>query len=639
MIHETKLFNFQDIVNYIRDKVSEPDSEMKNLLPFLSKITEETDLEDLPFYKDYMSKFDLEHDLEGLELSYDPIFEEYHSDILLLLRFVVASHSISYNLDYNVYTDKATLTIKAEKEDNSVSEHLDSLSTIQIYWLFLFHLKEQFELECTLESDDEERKGIEEKRSQALRIYQDKIRILNILRKTKHLKSASKITIRDEEGLGDDLIKQVYFQSKVDQAKHLIKEQFQQFSERFFVEILGKSLPHAIFVDLVSDDDDESRDCQLLAGFNAKDSREDLLYFRVFKPLVLDVIENGKRSDYQGAIIHELIHACDMDTLTQNRKLISTIELNILKSANSSHRQDLANVWLVLHETLNVFIHLRDEGVALLGQHLLTKKQFGDVDDTVEIFFLIYLSTLMKSQTMIGGDMNPVSIFVEPLKILTYKIAPTIIVLVLHIKGDIGESLCVKILEGLETGHYTLTDSETNSVIKAALSLSLADFIQGAMMLGEEIAPAIPFLNFCAMLQNKLEHDVPVMTSDMEAFSQLFNPDQKDPEKVYRTVMGKIAPSITPETEIDECYKAFRADKAKQSLHSHLMEKVDALYACFKNEGNPKNKYIAQLALTYLFNQNDLIHDNLEGVGLVDDVTVIDHALKIVGSCKQKNIM
>lgn len=108
---------------------------------------------------------------------------------------------------------------------------------------------------------------------------------------------------------------------------------------------------------------------------------------------------------------------------------------------------------------------------------------------------------------------------------------------------------------------------------------------------------------------------------------------KKDSEKVYRKVMGKITRSISPKTEIDECYKAFREDKAKQSLHSHLMEKVDALYACFKNGENPKNKHIAQLALTYLFNQNDLIHDNLEGVGLVDDVTVIDHALKIIKGC------
>lgn len=70
MIHETKLFNFQEFVNQIRYKASEQDSEEKNLLPFLCKITEEMELEDLHFYRDYMSKFDLEHDFEGLELSY-----------------------------------------------------------------------------------------------------------------------------------------------------------------------------------------------------------------------------------------------------------------------------------------------------------------------------------------------------------------------------------------------------------------------------------------------------------------------------------------------------------------------------------------------------------------------------------------
>ena len=58
MIHETKLFNFQEFVNQIRYKALKPGSEEKNLLPFLSKITEETELEDLHFYRDYMSKFD-----------------------------------------------------------------------------------------------------------------------------------------------------------------------------------------------------------------------------------------------------------------------------------------------------------------------------------------------------------------------------------------------------------------------------------------------------------------------------------------------------------------------------------------------------------------------------------------------------
>jgi len=633
MIHQLKLFNFQEFVNQIRYKALKPGSEEKNLLPFLSKITEETELEDLHFYRDYMSKFDLEHDFEGLELSYDPIFEEYHSDILLLLRFVVASYSSTYNLDYNVYTDKATVTISAGKGDTSVGEHLDSLSTIQLYWLFFYYLKEQLKHEYVLEADDEGRDVVEEERSRALEIYREKIRSLKDTRKRKHLRHASKITIRDENGLGDNLIKQVYFQSQLDQAKHLIKEQFQQFSKRLFVEILGKSIPHTIFVDLVSDDDDESEDWPSLAVFNAKDSRENLLYFGVFKPVVVDVIENGKRSDSQDSIIHELIHACDMNTHIQNRKLLSSIDLSIVKIANSSDQEDLIGVWVVLHEILDVFIHLRNEGVALLGEHLLTKKQFGDVEDTIEIFSQIYWSTMMNSQKMIGGNMRPNAIFNEPIRALSYLIAPTIIVFVLQGRGDIGDLLGAKILDGLETGDYELTDSETNFVIKAALSLSLADFIQGVMMLGEEIAPAMPFLKFCALLQNKLEHGVPVTTSDMKTFSQLFKTGQKDPEKVYWKVMGKVTRNISPETEIDECYKAFCADKAKQTIHSHLMEKVDALYACFKNGENPKNKHIAQLALTYLFNQNDLIHDNLEGVGLVDDVTVIDHALKIIKSC------
>lgn len=46
-------------------------------------------------------------------------------------------------------------------------------------------------------------------------------------------------------------------------------------------------------------------------------------------------------------------------------------------------------------------------------------------------------------------------------------------------------------------------------------------------------------------------------------------------------------------------------------------------------------KKVAQLALTFLFNQKDIIHDDLKGIGLVDDVTVIDYTLKLIDNSSQ----
>ena len=57
---------------------------------------------------------------------------------------------------------------------------------------------------------------------------------------------------------------------------------------------------------------------------------------------------------------------------------------------------------------------------------------------------------------------------------------------------------------------------------------------------------------------------------------------------------------------------------------------MDALYSVLKNDVSLEKRRIAQLALTYLFDKKDIIHDELKGIGLVDDVTVIDYALSII---------
>ena len=49
-----------------------------------------------------------------------------------------------------------------------------------------------------------------------------------------------------------------------------------------------------------------------------------------------------------------------------------------------------------------------------------------------------------------------------------------------------------------------------------------------------------------------------------------------------------------------------------------------------KENDDTEKKSIAQWALSYLFDEQDLIHDDIKGIGLVDDETVIDYALKLI---------
>ena len=58
--------------------------------------------------------------------------------------------------------------------------------------------------------------------------------------------------------------------------------------------------------------------------------------------------------------------------------------------------------------------------------------------------------------------------------------------------------------------------------------------------------------------------------------------------------------------------------------------KITELYTILKNDPDEERKKIAQWALTYFFDDQDIIHDDIKGLGYVDDLIVIDRALIIL---------
>ena len=96
--------------------------------------------------------------------------------------------------------------------------------------------------------------------------------------------------------------------------------------------------------------------------------------------------------------------------------------------------------------------------------------------------------------------------------------------------------------------------------------------------------------------------------------------------------MEQIMGCFIPEKELDELYSHFKRNKPDPLGHSEIAEKVDKLYSFLKSDGSPANKQIAQWALTYFFDSVDVIQDNIQGLGFIDDVLVMDRALKLIES-------
>ena len=146
--------------------------------PLLDTFTEKTEFEDLVLYKEYLSKFDVEHDLEDLELNYKPNLEQYKADFPFFLIFIAASPSNTYELDYDVDTNKAVVTVHVQDTNMTVTRRLDELEAYQFIQLFQLYLEEQLNLASSREESEYKKNNIDEKREVLLLVYQKKVKRL-----------------------------------------------------------------------------------------------------------------------------------------------------------------------------------------------------------------------------------------------------------------------------------------------------------------------------------------------------------------------------------------------------------------------------------------------------------------------------
>ena len=149
----------------------------------MAAITNDTELEDLRFYKEYLSGFDVEHELEGFKLACNPAFFDSCRDVApLFLRFVAASFSSTYDLEYIFERDEVALTIHVSFESGHETGKLEKLWPHTISRLFCSYLKEQLNFDGFRESSEGARKAVDEQRAMLLVVFQKKVRMLKLQR-------------------------------------------------------------------------------------------------------------------------------------------------------------------------------------------------------------------------------------------------------------------------------------------------------------------------------------------------------------------------------------------------------------------------------------------------------------------------
>lgn len=431
------------------------------------------------------------------------------------------------------------------------------------------------------------------------------------------------IIIKDDQGLDTALMMDGYSKDQRIEAKQEIRAQFRDTANKVFQDILGKPLPETIIVNMAISDNEELKgeSAARLASYNVALSRANSAVFTIREITVKTLLNREDLSLFKSTVIHEMFHAADKQMLENSHKLFTAIRNDIVDGYNDFNKQE-ENANTALLKTLQVFNHYRAEGIAILGESLLMQSKFGTVSHATEQFCKVFELTMMRAQMKMTDRRDEWDVFNDDSFHRAYAVAPIILLLVLGKRGDVKDDLVSKALEGLSTGKYEVTEEEIITIMQASLALTLSGYIQGLTNLGNQVAPIRPFLNFCGSLQQDSDED------NVVAYEHLLQ--QPSSESAFNEAMNQIMGSCISEEELEGLYAEFMEGTTTDSLYPQLKEKVTALYSILKKDDNPDRKRLAQWALTYFFDDEDIIHDDVSGLGLVDDVTVIDYAIQLL---------
>ena len=612
---EYKLFNFQRTLESIRNACTNK----VYLKKYLETIPADARLEDMHFYKNYLSRINLKFDLD-IDILAPPIFKNATVDYELLQKLVLGSPSIDCEFLYDEYEEGFTLSMLFKENDITIQRNFDELSKKQIMRVFYILIEEQLTLDA-LRADAEKRASVDKFREEALlgidksigelrELFQQKGSQVDVENSMTFDETNIRVVIKDRQGVGNAFINEGYEPEQVESVKRRVMQDFHDAAIKVFSETLNRELPKTIEIRW-----EKSKESSTLASFNSIKSNENHFVFSMYKKAI-ELYFIKMTEEFWSMVMHEMVHAADLFNIDHAYRLYDEIQNKIDSSSNAENSSSI-KAQMALLEVLEMLQHYREEGIAILCGNLLSKRDFNAMgQDEIHLFRKMVELSFQRSILWITDPKYDEVILDNEVSDAAYSSAYAIVGLVLLKRGDINDVVFNKINKSMGWGYSEMTQQEIRKVVRAALSLSLSDFIQGLMLWGDKIAPLKPLLEFCGLLQNEYS------PHKIESFMELLQ--KPVTETTFLNAMQSIADSLIPEEQLNSCCANF----CQNSPDDKLKAKVMQLHQVMSNEDNSDLKRIAQWALSYLFSEKDLIHDDTTALGYVDDAIVIDLALK-----------
>lgn len=375
-----------------------------------------------------------------------------------------------------------------------------------------------------------------------------------------------------------------------------------------------------------------------LASFNGYVSSANNLFFSLYYESLKSIFKSFQNKisfeavKYSSTILHEIIHAADLvaikEVIKNHQKSLKSNDQIRIKAANFSFYPieeepvDYDVQWTLLHY-LDTY---RTEGIAIIGEKIFHHKKFSYKKLNEDQIFRQDLNIVLKEVSQFkffNRIQNKRSLeLIQKLKLRSYDISDLILFKLISKKFDEFKSFD-SLTDYINYLEKTADLSLNIKLLKYLIHFDLSDFIQSLLSYrtsnNKVLIDQEEFYKYCFILQNEENQ------KGLSDFIQLVNQSSFHfDEKLFLDTMKSTVFSVMPKKEIIKLFGDFKRldiGGSREDIYQEIIVLGERLIEKFD-----KNEKIVSWALTYLLDDEDLVHDNLNYVGLQDDWFVLNAA-------------
>jgi len=381
---------------------------------------------------------------------------------------------------------------------------------------------------------------------------------------------------------------------------------------------------------------------ETLASFDSERSGGGVYVFHVYYSTLrqiadslLSISDNTILHSFSDTVLHELIHAADLSALKETNsirehsfRLHGGNQNQLLKDLNASNYE-----WNIQWTLLRFFQIFRNEGIAMLGEHLLDENSNLKNERPIDKVMIRFKENLNQVFRFCSGlkyysslETTKAHQILNELSMEAYQYGDLILLDLMKTLHPEENARLQKMINILSLDNpITFDHQEAKYFLKLAMQIDLSEYVQAIfnndILNKDEPLSKQKFLECCAVIQNDLQNESISLFSKNIGISG-FN---RDKELFIQTVSNIIGSKMSIE-EIKESYKLFTQKAYPEDIVGDIRKKADLLLSSALNENNE----VAIWALTYLLDDQDLIHDELSVLGWQDDWIVLDAAYRII---------